>query len=99
LLGDDQILDLVISGLRDDFLVDEIVLAGVGPTRDDLRRVCRADARQRCQLIRRGRVDVDKSGFRSFRRGLRGVLGLCDGSYSQRRSQEGERRGIFRNVF
>ena len=74
LLGDDHVLDFVVGGLRDDILVHQIVFAGIGAAGDDFSRIRIANPRERFQLIRRCRVDVDKSGFGGAevsRRGLR----------------------------
>ena len=44
LLGDDFVFDLVVSGLRQNLLTDELVLPRIRPTVDDLLRVGRADS-------------------------------------------------------
>jgi hypothetical protein len=59
LLCDDEVLDLVIGGLRDDLLVDQFVLPFVRPTLDDRVGVGGADSGQRLELFGSSRVEVD----------------------------------------
>jgi hypothetical protein len=73
LLGDNFVLDFVVSCLRKDLLLDEIGLRFVGPPVDDLLRVGSANARQGIELVLRGRIDVQKiAGCRGRSLGLRG---------------------------
>ena len=66
LFGDDQILDLVVSGLRDDLFLHQFVLGAVGTTVDDLLRIGVADPRQGFQLIFRCRIEVELVGRVGF---------------------------------
>src|ERR1700683_302587 len=72
LLGDDQLLALVVGGLRDDFSVHEIEFGAVRAAVDDLLRIGVADAGKLLQLILGGAVDVELVGRRRGRH-LRGV--------------------------
>lgn len=62
LLRDDEVPDLVVSGLRDDLFVDQLVLRPVWPILNDLVSVGIANSRQCLQLIGSSRVEVDKAG-------------------------------------
>jgi len=58
LFGDDLVLDLVIGGLGDDLLPDQVGLRLVGTAVDDFLRVLLADSRQRVQLFLAGGVEI-----------------------------------------
>src|SRR3974390_3788305 len=60
LFGDDQVLDLVVGGLRNHFFLHEIGLLGIGPAVDDLLGIGGADTRKRVELFLGGAVDVDE---------------------------------------
>ena len=51
LLGDDEVLDLVVSGLRDDFLFDQVGFCVVRAAVNYFLRVGGADSRQRVELL------------------------------------------------
>ena len=57
--GDDLILDLVVGGLRHDFLGEELIFLGVRSTGDDLFRVCVPDSGKCLQVSFTGTVDVE----------------------------------------
>src|SRR5262249_25560422 len=95
LLRDDQVLDLVVGGLRDDLLLDQLVLPLEGPGVDDLLGVGVADPGERLQLVHGGAVEVERRGLRSGalggrRRGL--GLGAGRGGRSGRRRRGGRLR-------
>src|SRR5438132_10523880 len=59
LLGDDLVLDLVVDGLWDDVLLDQLIFPLVRPPFDDGFGACIADAFEGHQLVGFGTVDVD----------------------------------------
>src|SRR6266700_2138172 len=63
LFGDDLVLDALVGRLGHDLLRDQLVLSLVRAVLDDLLRVGLSDARQRLQLVGRGRVEVEESTF------------------------------------
>src|SRR5205814_10299445 len=60
LLRDDVVLDLVVGGLRDDLLLDQVVLPPVRTVVDDLLGIGLADPGEALQLVRGGAVDVER---------------------------------------
>src|SRR4030095_4848845 len=54
--------ELLVGGLRNDVLLDELVLRLVGTALDDLLGVGIADAGERRELALRRRVEVDERG-------------------------------------
>jgi hypothetical protein len=70
--GDDLVLDLVVSSLREDAAGNELVLCSVGAAVNDAFCVGVADAVEGLELVRGGRVDVEgrggsgSGGFRSL---------------------------------
>jgi len=70
--GDDLVLDLVVSSLREDAAGNELVLRSVGTSINDAFCVRVADAVEGLELVRGGRVDVEgggggsSGGFRSL---------------------------------
>src|ERR1700738_1283350 len=87
LLGNYQVLDFVVSSLRDNLFANEVGLFGIGAAVDYFLGVEGSNARQSVELILGGRVDIDEiarrssgSGFGSglsvrLRRGLMGGNG------------------------
>src|SRR2546422_8662553 len=59
LVGDDVVLDLVVRGLRDDVLADQLVLPLVRTVLHDLLGVGLADPGQRLEVGLRGAVEVE----------------------------------------
>lgn len=76
LFGNDQILDLIVGGLRNDLLVNKVGLLGVRTAVDDLLGVGRANTGKRVELLFRGGIDVDEIGRGSSGRLFRGGAGL-----------------------
>src|SRR5438105_514474 len=72
LLGDDLIFDLVVSALRNDFLLHQVALGAVRPALDDFLRISIADTRQDFELLLGGSVYVEfvfpRSGLGNWRR-------------------------------
>src|SRR5206468_10070477 len=60
LLRDDVVLDLVVGGLRDDLLLDQVVLPPVRTVVDYLLGIGLADPGEALQLVRGGAVDVER---------------------------------------
>jgi hypothetical protein len=91
LLGDDLSLDLVVGGLRDDLLPDELVLPPVRTVLDDLLRRGVTDPRQGLEILRGGAVDVQRALLHLGGPGRRLLGGLGPGVPSRaRRGDEGE---------
>src|SRR5262252_7739166 len=80
LLRDDEVLDLVVGGLRNDLLLDEVSFLGVRAAVDDFLGILFADAREGVELVLGRRVDVHKlcGGGCSGLRLRRGGAGLPD---------------------
>src|SRR6476660_4920682 len=72
LVRDDLVLDLLVSGLRNDFLSHQIALRPIGPVIDDLLRERLTNTRQGIELLLACRVDVELVGGR-FRFGRSGA--------------------------
>src|SRR5947209_19312093 len=60
LFRDDLVFYFVVGCLRNDFLVNEIVLAPVGSPLDDSIGICAADAGQSVEFFFRSRIDVEQ---------------------------------------
>src|SRR5919204_489229 len=99
LMRDDLFLDLVVRGLRDARLLDDLVLALVRPVVDDLLRVGVADPGQRLQLGLARRVDVELAALHGVllvggglvRRLRRRLLGLGRLRHDVRRREQTRR--------
>src|SRR5439155_12143242 len=76
LLGDDAVLDLVVSRLRNDLLLDQLVLRAVWTVLDDLLRVSVAYPGQRLKLIDGGCIDIHQPGGGRALGRLFGGIGL-----------------------
>src|SRR5215831_8659021 len=92
LLRNHQARDLLVRGLGQDLLGDQVGLLCIGAAVDDLLGIGIADARQRLQLIERGGVDVHSFfGFFRFAR-----LGRFTGGLRQR-TRDGQRHAKYRD--
>src|SRR6516164_9472478 len=81
LLGDYEVLDLVVGGLGNDLLLYEVSLFGVRAAVDNFLSILFADARESVELVLGSRVDVHKlrgGGRCSWFRLRRGGAGLRD---------------------
>lgn len=76
LFSDDQVLDLVVSGLGNDFFLHQVGLLGVRPVIDNFLGVCGTDARQSIELFFGGAVDVQEIGGGSRSSRFAGGAGL-----------------------
>src|ERR1700746_1899150 len=59
LVRDDLVLDLLVSGLWNDFLGHQIALRPIGPVIDDLLRERLTNSGQRIELLLGRRIDVE----------------------------------------
>src|SRR5215475_6041939 len=60
LRGDHKVLDLVVRGLGNDLLLDQLVLTLVGPAVDDLLRVGITDSRKRLQVVGGRAIEINQ---------------------------------------
>src|ERR1039457_4095226 len=97
LLGDDLVLDLVVSGLRKNFLRHQIRLLRIRPPVDDLLRIDCPNSWQRIKLILGRRIDIEqvRLGGRGRRRGLgRSLGGLCDRHSADQAQREKDHKNL-----
>src|SRR5579871_1453752 len=76
LVRDDQVLDLVVGRLRNNFFLHQFVFRAIGSTVDDLLRIRVADAWQGLELISRSGIDVELVSRGSARHLSWGCIGL-----------------------